>query len=492
MEEPSGLEINSLIESYQKGRYEDAINLAIPMTQNFPKYQLAWKILGVSFRRLDRLNDAIIANKEALKISPQDFEVHNNLANIFIDLSKLDQAEESLSKALLLKPDFVEAHFSLGNIFLELARFAEAEASFKKLIALKASYPEAHHHLAMTLKAQEKLGESELSFSKAIALKPDFAEALGNFGLMLQEQGRLEEAEVRLREAIALKPDFAEAHCNLGITLKDLGKLEEAEVSLRQAIALKVNLGEAHKNLAEILRNLNRPDQANESDRGAVFLNASSSIKTEPKITFDNLAFKSPSPIEYPEHYRPGMGTENVGGFLRSMVHMLRPEKILEIGAGYTTPFLLEALVNNERVYGDGNLKESYFKNYIYDPKLVLIDNMSLGELSQKSEMNDIISSEYVEFIKGNFEGRASSLLKKYGNFDFVWFDCGGATEYKKFIDEYWDICSGYIFFHFTYFDGSPNENHKLILNNIKGNPKIFDIVEPHKHRQGSITMVQK
>ena len=83
-------------------------------------------------------------------------------------------------------------------------------------------------------------------------------------------------------------------------------------------------------------------------------------------------------------------------------------------------------------------------------------------------------------------------MLEKYGTFDFVWFDCGGNAEYKNFIDEYWDICSGYIFFHFTYSNGSPNELHDIILNNITGNPLIFDIVEPHKSRQGSITMVRK
>ena len=35
--------------------------------------------------------------------------------------------------------------------------------------------------------------------------------------------------------------------------------------------------------------------------------------------------------------------------FLRAMAQMLRPKNVLEIGAGYTTPFLLEALVNNEK-----------------------------------------------------------------------------------------------------------------------------------------------
>ena len=62
----------------------------------------------------------------------------------------------------------------------------------------------------------------------------------------------------------------------------------------------------------------------------------------------------------------------------------------------------------------------------------------------------------------------------------------------KTFIKKYWDICSGYIFFHYTYRDGSPNVLHDIILDNVTGNPFIFDIVEPHKKRQGSITMVKK
>ena len=243
----------------------------------------------------------------------------------------------------------------------------------------------------------------------------------------------------------------AEAHNNLGITLQELGRLDEAEASYRQAIALGIGYMEAHRNLANILRELGRIEQAIESDRYAIFLSSAHAEETELEKGPDNLSFKNPSPIEYPALYRPGMGTENVGGFLRAMAHMLRPKNILEIGAGYTTPFLLEALINNKRVYDDGNLKASYFKNYIYESKLVVIDNSSLGELSKKPGMEDIILSKYTEFIEGNFEGKAELLHERYGNFDFVWFDCGGAKEYKQFIDEYWDICSDYIFFHFAY-----------------------------------------
>lgn len=196
--------------------------------------------------------------------------------------------------------------------------------------------------------------------------------------------------------------------------------------------------------------------------------------------------------MEYPEHFRPGMGTEAIAPFLRSMVQLLRPNRILEIGAGYTTPFLLEGLVNNRHVFDDGNLNNQYFQNYLYDPRLVIIDDMSLGSLRERPGMDAIVNSPYVEFVEGFFQGKSKQLKSEYGEFDFVWFDCGGTQEYKDFLEEYWSLCCGYVFFHFTYSNGRPNSNMDAIMAKAKELPFKFDIVEPHKARQGSITIVKK
>ena len=205
-----------------------------------------------------------------------------------------------------------------------------------------------------------------------------------------------------------------------------------------------------------------------------------------------NGPFLTPKPLEYPEHFKPGMGTEVVAPFLRSMVQMLRPTRILEIGAGYTTPFLLEGLVNNEQVFDDGNLDKGYFENYSYDPRLVVIDDMSLGDIKKNPGMEAVMQSSYIEFIEGRFQQQSKQIYEKYGNFDFVWFDCGGSKDYEDFLEEYWFLCSGYIFFHFTYSSGIPNQNMEAILSSLASEPFRIDIVEPHKKRQGSITIIKK
>ena len=57
--------------------------------------------------------------------------------------------------------------------------------------------------------------------------------------------------------------------------------------------------------------------------------------------------------MEYEDHYRSQMGTENVAPLLRSLIRMVRPQRVLEIGAGYTTPFLLDGLEKNEELFDD-------------------------------------------------------------------------------------------------------------------------------------------
>jgi len=127
-----------------------------------------------------------------------------------------------------------------------------------------------------------------------------------------------------------------------------------------------------------------------------------------------------------------------------------------------------------------------------FEYEIIVVDNKSQGDLKKIDGMNEIIESEYTDFIEGNFEDKAERIFQMYGHFDFVWLDCGSQREYTNFFKEYWQYCSNYIFFHFTYLNGIPNIKHKVIQDNLRQNSFMFDIVEPHKKRQGSITMIKK
>jgi Flp pilus assembly protein TadD len=178
---PSQQKLNSLLEHYQNGRFGDAEKLSVEITQDFPKHQFSWKVLGAVLGATGRKSEAVNANQTAVSLSPQD----------------------------------AKAHYNLGITLQELGRFDETEASYKQAIELKPDYAEAHNNLGKTLKLLGRLDEAEASCSQAMALKPDFAEAHFNLGNTLQELGRLDEAEASYTQAIALQPDHAKAHNHL-------------------------------------------------------------------------------------------------------------------------------------------------------------------------------------------------------------------------------------------------------------------------------------
>ena len=269
---PFQMEVNVLIELYQKGQYTQAENVAKKLTQQYQNHQFSWKILGAVFKQTGRLQESLIVNQKAVELVQNDAEAHSNLGTVLQELGKLEEAETSYKKAIAIKPDLAEAHYNLGFTLKELGRLEDAETSYKKAVAIKPTYSEAHYNLGITLKELGKLEDAETSYKKAIAIKPDFAEAHSNLGITLKGLGRLEDAETSYKKAIAIKPEYAEAHYNLGNTLTELGRLEHAETSYKKAIASKHDYAEAYINLGNTLKELGKLEDAEKSYRKVVAL----------------------------------------------------------------------------------------------------------------------------------------------------------------------------------------------------------------------------
>ena len=161
---PSQQQLSSLLEYYQNGRFNDAEKLAVSITNEFPKHQFAWKVLGAVLGATGRKSEAVDANQTAVALSPQDAAAHSNLGITLHELGRLDEAEASYTQAIALKPDSAEAHSNLGITLKELGRLDEAEASLRQAIALKPDYAEAKFNLGNTLKALRKYKEAILYF----------------------------------------------------------------------------------------------------------------------------------------------------------------------------------------------------------------------------------------------------------------------------------------------------------------------------------------
>jgi len=203
---PPQEQLTSLLEHYQNGQFSDAEKLSVKITQDFPKHQYAWKVLGAVLGATGRKSEAVDANQTSVALSPQDAEVHNNLGVMLNELGRLDEAVASCSQAIALKSDYAEAHYNLGNTLQELGRLDEAEASYTRAIALKPGSVEAHSNLGITLEELGRLDEAEASYTRAIALKHDHASAHYGLSKVLYKMNNKDSALESLKRGNTIDP----------------------------------------------------------------------------------------------------------------------------------------------------------------------------------------------------------------------------------------------------------------------------------------------
>ncbi|MDP4796382.1 MAG: tetratricopeptide repeat protein, partial [Rhodospirillales bacterium] len=148
MARPSQQKLNSLYKHYQNGRYDDAEKLAISISQQFPRHNFSWKVLGMVFKKTGRISESLVASQKAVEINSKDAEARNNLGITLKELGRFEEAEANYKQAIALKFDYAEAHRNLGNTLKELGRIEEAIASYRQALELQPEHAATKHLLA--------------------------------------------------------------------------------------------------------------------------------------------------------------------------------------------------------------------------------------------------------------------------------------------------------------------------------------------------------
>jgi predicted O-linked N-acetylglucosamine transferase (SPINDLY family) len=196
--------VNRVTTLYHQGRAAEALEIARPMTERFPKFALGWRAMGSSLHSLGRTFEAI----------------------------------EPFSRAVELEPTDVESRKVLADCLRLHNRFADAEAACREVIAQAPDHAEAFRILGMTLQSMGRHQEAEACCRKTVELTGS-AVAYSTLGVMLLDQGRLGEAQIELRRALAIKPDYGIAHENLLFCMS-----HDANVDADALFAQHVSFGE--------------------------------------------------------------------------------------------------------------------------------------------------------------------------------------------------------------------------------------------------------
>ena len=110
----------SLTAAERYGEARDIVNRALEREPDSPRARLLHGILRV---HEDKSSEAVGIFEELVQDQPEMFEAHNNLAVLYAEEGRLDEARATLLAALERRPDAV-GYRNLGDIYVQLAHRA--------------------------------------------------------------------------------------------------------------------------------------------------------------------------------------------------------------------------------------------------------------------------------------------------------------------------------------------------------------------------------
>jgi len=225
----------------ETSNYSAAVNTFEEMVRLGPEEDRRARIMIIdTYRDARDVSKAMDAARKAVDSYPKDRSIHVAQALLFGENAQTEQAASQLRSLLDNSPADFEIQLDLAQIYEEGKRWNEAEQSVhaaEKIAPDPSGKEMTGFLLGAIFERQKKFDQAEEQFRKVLELNPRNASTLNYYGYMLADRGvRLDEATDLIKRALAEEPNTAAYLDSLGWAYFKQNKLSEAEELLRKAV----------------------------------------------------------------------------------------------------------------------------------------------------------------------------------------------------------------------------------------------------------------
>jgi Tfp pilus assembly protein PilF len=213
-------EANLVLDLFQKGHYQKAIDRLKQLNIKYPKQPLLFNLAGVCFKGLGDLDAAIKMLKTAISLNSNYAEAYYNLAVILQSQKQNEEALKSYERAIAISPNYPDALNNFGNLLLEVGRFKESIEALEWAIAYKHDFAEAFNNLGNTFNTIGMVDKAINNFEKAVANRSNYLNAYFNLALAYKDIGNKEEFLKNINKVLKLKPSWGAAYFHLSQVIK--------------------------------------------------------------------------------------------------------------------------------------------------------------------------------------------------------------------------------------------------------------------------------
>jgi tetratricopeptide (TPR) repeat protein len=209
-----------------------------------------------AYRATHQWKEATAAAAEAAAALPKDKQVQLAYAQELTDTGKIDEGLALANAQLKGTPDDKDVEEALATIYIRLKRYNEAQIQLDKAEALITHADDRLYLYFLRgelADRQKQYDDAEIEFKKALAIDPQNPTILNYLGYMNADRGvKLNEALGQIQKAVELDPQNYAFLDSLGWVYFKLGQYTEATVSLQKAVERSASDPTVHDHLGEL------------------------------------------------------------------------------------------------------------------------------------------------------------------------------------------------------------------------------------------------
>jgi tetratricopeptide (TPR) repeat protein len=182
--------------------------------------------------------------------NPDSLQYCDRLATLFSKLGQMDASISVYERLIDRQPRLAEAHYNVALLYKQQKRFDQAITAYKNAVKLGISrVHEVYVNLGVLCSELRRPDEARSYFERALELDPGHVPALFNLATHYEETGDREHATSLYRQILDLDPRHWDSLSRLAYADRLPGKDDPLIASLRDAVKLDIGDRTAHESL---------------------------------------------------------------------------------------------------------------------------------------------------------------------------------------------------------------------------------------------------
>jgi len=368
--------ISTIINYYNIKNFDKVIEESKRLLKKNRNIDFLWNILGLTYQKLKKFNEAEISFLTALQINPKNLSASNNLGNNYKYICNFDKAEEYFLKVLKIKPDYIGALVNYGNLKFELNKFEDSINLLSKALIIDDKIIAIHLNLSLVYQSIGK-----------------FNNAIDHLKIINKLDPRYTKADLMMSALLDYK-NFQE-HFDIM-----LNKIKDLKLDDQQKIPLYFGLSKAYEDKKEFSKAVKNFEIGNNLKRkqSDYSINTEKALFDKIKATFDKLDCN------------------------KLVLNPSKKKIIFILGMPRSGTTLVEQIISSHRdVFGAGEL--NFLNKLVYKENLNSLGINFSSDLAELDKTNlNIIAKKYFQFLE-NFNIKEDFITDKtLLNFQWVGF----------------------------------------------------------------------